>query len=208
MQAAGLAGVAAASRRASVRLVVGIIVSLGALVALGVKFQQVTRTEKVLAVRSAVELGEVVGPEDLAVREVSVGDGLATVPTSQRQQIVGQVARAPLLPGELLHPKAVGGPVLVRAGEVAMTLALKEEQAVGGLLRPGDRVALLSTPTSLAGATSTIVLPEVTVLGVRPRRGAGGENDVLVTLRLLQPQAASLQAAYRAGKIDLALVGR
>lgn len=201
-----LVAVAAASRRAGVRLALGALLALAGAAGVGVKLQAVSRTERVLAARHPVELGQVIRREDLTVKEISAADGLPAVAASRLDRVVGRVARDPIRPGQLLHPEAVAGAPPLKAGEVAMTLALREEQAVGGLVRSGDRVAVLGT--SAGGVGSGVVLPEVTVLSVRARRGAGGDQEVLVTLRLVQAEAARLQAAYRGEKIDLALVGR
>jgi Flp pilus assembly protein CpaB len=164
----------------------------------------------VVVARTPVAIGQVITAADLGEKAVSVGDGLASVSWARRDDVVGKVATAPLYPGQLLHPQAAAAAPPLEAGEVAMTLALSREQAVGGMLRTGDLVAVLAAPGSLGGATAAgEVLSRVGVLAVRDRPTAGGEaGDLLVTVRLPAADAARLQAAYRAGKIDLVLEAR
>lgn len=208
MQAEAAGGIGAATRRAGTRLVVGVVVSLAAVAGIVTTFARATKTEAVVWVRAPVALGEVIGRDDLTQRRVSVADGLAAVPASQIDQIVGRVARTALYAGQVLPPQAVNAPAPVAPGEVALTLALGPEQAVGGMIRPGDQVAVLSTSASAPSGSTAAVLPAVTVLSVAPDEGTAGEDRLLVTVRLPAAQVGALQAAYRQGKIDLALVGR
>ena len=204
-----LARVQALGRQTWVRVVLGLgIVAVGVFGVMS-RFQQATDTEQVLAVRRPVAVGQVITASDVEPKAISAVDNLPAVGWSEREQVVGKVAGAPLYPGQIVHPKATTTAPALAAGEVAMTLALTEEQAVGGILAPGDVVAVLTTPAAgAAPAPAGALLSGVGVLGVRPRPAAGGADGVLVTLRLRAPDAATLQAAYRSGKIDLALEAR
>lgn len=190
------------------RLVVGVVISLAAVLGIVAALARTTKTELVVAVQDPVSLGQVISRGDLTVKTVGAADGVASVPAGQLGQMVGKVAHSPLYPGEVLPPQAVAAGPTVPAGDVAVTLALAPEQAVGGIIAPGDQVAVLSTSTGLAttGSSSSVALPAVTVLSVS--KGATvGENQYLVSVILPAGEAPALDAAYRGGKVDLALVG-
>jgi Flp pilus assembly protein CpaB len=94
---------------------------------------------------------------------------------------------------------------------VAITVLLPLESAVGGSIRAGDRVAVLSSPgANEAGvgrqkSATTILFTEVPVLSVRQVSTAEGEG-LLVTLTLRLEEARALAQARNSGRVDLALV--
>lgn len=56
---------------------------------------------------------------------------------SEQAEVVGQVAGEPLSAGELLTRSPMAQPALP-TGFVAMAVPAKPEQAVGGMIGPGD----------------------------------------------------------------------
>jgi Flp pilus assembly protein CpaB len=205
----GAGGIGAATKRAGMRLVVGVVISLAAVLGIVAALARTTKTEMVVGVRDPVSLGQVISQGDLTVKTIGSADGVDSVPAGQLEQMVGKVAHSPLYPGEILPAQAVAPGPTVPAGDVALTLALAPEQAVGGTIAPGDQVAVLSTPTGLAttGSSSSVALPAVTVLSMVSEAATVGENQYLVTVIVPAGEAPALDAAYRGGKIDLALVG-
>lgn len=91
-----------------------------------------------------LEAGEPVHAEDLAVASVLVDDRvLATlVPGAERDGIVGLVLAHPLGEGELLTRSALVEPAS-RDGRRAMSVPIDPAHAVGGVLRPGDRIDVI-----------------------------------------------------------------
>lgn len=205
---AGGVGIGAATKRAGMRLLVGVVISVAAVLGIVAAFTKTTKTQLVIGVRSPVALGQVITAGDLTAKPIGGADGVDSLPASELGRMIGKVTRSPLYAGEILPPEAVASGPSLPAGQVAMTLALAPEQAVGGMLHPGDHVTVLSTPTGIAASasSSTVALPAVTVLSVATNQSVGA-NQVLVTLSLPAGQVTTLDAAYRSGKVDLALVG-
>jgi SAF domain len=144
--------------------------------------------QEVLAVRSDVAYGEVLTTEDLTIARVSVDPGIAVLPASEREAVIGQVATTRLAPGMLLtagmvEPDGEPGP-----GQVLVPIAVPAERMPAGGLRAGDRIlavdsegvgsdgggAVAATPTA---ATVVRVGPPdingVTVVDVTTAAAAG-----------------------------------
>jgi Flp pilus assembly protein CpaB len=111
----------------------------------------------------------------------------------------------------VLGPGSVADAPPLGAGMVAITLLLPPESAVGGDIRSGDHVAVLSSPGAgeAAGtqqkASTTILLPDVPVLSVHQATTSDGEG-MYVTLTLRLDEARALAEARASGRVDLALL--
>jgi Flp pilus assembly protein CpaB len=199
----------AAPRASNRRVIYGLILAVAAALLIGTKYQQALRTHEVVSLARAVPVGQVLTAQDLTQTRLADNTTIPSVPASRLNDAVGKVAQAPLYPGEVLDPRALVTGSVLPAGEVALTLALSAEQAVGGSLHPGDVVAVLAGVPPAAGLppTATEVLAAVSVHTVATQSTAGGAVTELITLELTPTQATTLDAAYRAYKIDLALVG-
>ena len=208
------AGVSAKSRpgphASSRRVIYGLLLALGAAVLVGIKYQAGQKTELVVGVAQNVAVGHVLTAADLTQTRLPANTTVPSVAASRVHDIIGQVAQAPLYPGEVLDPRSVGTTPGLPLGAVAMTLALAPEQAVGGTLRPGDLVAVYAGVPAAGGVppTAVQVLAGVTVRAVGTQSATGGPVTELVTLEVSASQATTLEAAYRGYKVDLALVGR
>lgn len=204
-------GGGAQPRTSTRRVLYGVVAALVAVAIVAIKYSQANKAHAVLSVKSAVAVGQVITAGDLG--EASLPDS-ATIPSlraGQEAQVIGQVAQAPLYPGDVLDPHQVASAPALPAGDVALTLALTPEQAVGGTLHPGDTVAVFaaaSNPPPGTSAGAVQVLAGVPVRAVSTPSTVGGSPSEYITLQLTVGQATSLDAAYRAAKIDLALLGR
>lgn len=193
-------------RRIDLRVAVGLLLMLVAVVGGASLIKTAQARTSVLVAAGAVEPGEVIEASDLRVVEVSLSGGIAHVPASMREQIVGRVATEPLWEGKLLGPSSVAESPPLPAGTVAMSLSLKPDRAVAGSVRAGDHVAVIaSTAPGRGESRTTILFPSVPVLAVS-RAAAEEGGGVLVTLRLRLEEARSLAAARTAGEIDLVLL--
>jgi Flp pilus assembly protein CpaB len=197
-------------RTSSTRVVFGLLLAVAAAVVLGTKYEAAQKTHPVLSLRTPVQAGQVITAGNLTETRLPDTTTIPSVPAERMSQIVGQVAQAPLYPGQVLDPRAIATATTLPAGQVAITLALAPEQAVGGSLHPGDVVAVYASVPTAAGVapSATQVLPAVLVRSVATQSAVGGAPSLLVTLQLPATQATSLDAAYRGAKVDLALVGR
>jgi Flp pilus assembly protein CpaB len=160
----------------------------------------------VLVAAGSVQPGEVIGPEDVRVAELSLTGGVAYLPASMQDQIVGRVAAEPFWEGKVLGPNSLSESPPLPAGTVAMSLMLKPEAAVAGGIRPGDNVAVITSTAPGRGAQQTTILfTSVPVLAVSRAQIEDG-GGVVVTLRLRLEEARALAAARAAGTVDLVLL--
>lgn len=81
-------------------------------------------SSEVVAVRAAVERGEVIDRTDLVVVKVGLDPSLDIVPASRIDQVVGQRAATDLAPGGLLASGSVTDEVLPKAGETLVGVGL------------------------------------------------------------------------------------
>lgn len=193
-------------RRIDLRVAVGVLLMLVAVFGGAALIKTAQARTPVLIAASSVQPGEVIDASDIRVAELSVSGGVAYLPASMREQIVGRVAAEPLWDGKLLGPASMSQAPPLPAGTVAMSLALKPEHSVAGSLRPGDAVAVIaSTAPGRSEPRTTILFTSVPVLSVTRAEATEG-GGVIVTLRLRLEEARTLAAARAAGSIDLALL--
>jgi Flp pilus assembly protein CpaB len=140
-----VAGAHSRLRRLDLRVAVGLLLMLVAVLGGASLIRSAQDRIPVLVAAGSVQPGEVIGPSDLRVVEMSVPAGVAYLSASAEGQIEGRVAAEPLWDGKVLGPGSVAEAPPVAAGMVAITLLLPPESAVGGDIRSGDRVAVLSS---------------------------------------------------------------
>jgi Flp pilus assembly protein CpaB len=206
-----VAGAHSRLRRLDLRVAVGLLLMLVAVLGGASLIRSAQDRIPVLVAAGSVQPGEVIGPSDLRVVEMSVPAGIAYLSASAEGQVEGRVAAEPLWDGKVLGPGSVAEAPPVAAGMVAITLLLPPESAVGGDIRSGDRVAVLSSRgVDEAGgnqqeAATTILLPDVPVLSVRDASTSEGEG-VFVTVTLRLEEARAIAEARASGRVDLALL--
>src|SRR5437763_11251707 len=128
-----------------------VLVALGAVVAyLLVVTAGVTRPY--LAVTHKVPYGATLRDSDLTVVDVNPAAGLAPIPASQRDQVVGKHAAADLFPGTLLTSDQLTDLAIPAPGQQLVGIELKPAQLPARPLKAGDAVLLVIVPpASLAG---------------------------------------------------------
>jgi Flp pilus assembly protein CpaB len=197
-------------RRVDLRVVTGLVLMTVAVLGGASLIRNAQERTPVLLVAGSVQPGEVIEDADLRVAEVSLPAGVDYLPASSRGEIVGRVAAEPLWEGKMLSRASVFEASPLPAGFVAITMLLPAESALGGDVRAGDRVAVISSAgrdQAAAGEVSpaTILFPDVPVLSVRPGSSAEGQG-LLVTLTLRLEEARALAEARSRGRVDLALL--
>jgi Flp pilus assembly protein CpaB len=206
-----VAGAHSRLRRLDLRVVIGLLLMTVAVLGGASLIRNAQARTPVLVAAGTVQPGEVIDGSDLRVVEMSVPAGIVYLSASAQGEIEGQVAAEPLWKGKVLGPGSVAEAPPLAAGTVAITLLLPPESAVGGDVRAGDRVAVLSSPgVNETGAgqeqsATTILLTEVPVLSVRQASTAEGEG-LLVTLTLRLEEARAIAEARASGRVDLALL--
>ncbi len=198
-------------RRLDLRVAVGLLLMLVAVLGGASLIRTAQHRTPILVAARTVRPGEFIEASDLRVVEVSVPAGVAYLPASAEEDVSGRVAAEPLSEGKILAPGSVSDASPLAPGMVAMSLLLPQESAVGGAIRAGDRVAVLSSPgTSSAGvnlqrSATTILFTEVPVLSVRQVSTAEGQS-LLITLTLRLEDARALVQARATGRVDIVLL--
>lgn len=112
----------------------------------------------------------------------------------------GWVAAGPLTAGEPVRASDVRAPSAPRA-QRAMSLPVPVQHAVGGALRPGDRIDVIEVRD---GAASYVVTDaEVLDVAASEQRGIAALEQFSVTLAVDDRTALRLAAAVRAGTLDV-----
>lgn len=159
--------------------------------------------QEVLAVRSDVAYGEVMSTDDLTIARVSVDPGIAVLPASERDAVVGQVATTRLSPGMLLtdgmvEPAGEPGP-----GKVLVPLAVPAERMPAGGLRAGDRI--LAVDSEAVGSDTGGSVPATPTAATVVRVGPPDINGVTV-VDVTTAAAAGPRLAVAAANGHVALV--
>lgn len=113
------------------------------------------------------------------------------IPVAEVESLVGQVLVAPLGRGELVTRTAIvddGG----ADPSQTMSFAIARTAAVGGALRPGERVDILATFGSGDAAYTTYVVRAVPLLGVTGLDGGvvDGSSELILTVAVSDPVQA------------------
>jgi Flp pilus assembly protein CpaB len=196
-------------RRIDLRVVVGLAVLLAGVVGtLGIVRQAGERTP-VLVMARDVPAGGVIGAQDVRAAELGLAPGVATLGVGERNRVVGRVASASLAAGQVLSPSSVAESPPVAPGQAVMSLAVAPEHAAAGMLRTGDRVAVVASGKPDQPYTQAqVLLSPVQVLSVLASQDeAGAERKLLVSLAVRPEQAAVLAEAAQ-GTVDLVLLPR
>ena len=180
---------------------------------------------EVVVARRDLGRGELVAPENMAVREVPADylPGSAVRP-ERFEQVVGARLDQPMRSGEPLLSAAIVGADAgsfssrIRQGIRAMSILVDEVNSVSGMLQPGDRIDLLFSvrPPVAPGqppaqeVTATL-MQDLAVLatGRQVRAGAddgnGSRHFTAITVEVSPDQAQQLIVAQRTGKLTAML---
>jgi len=186
--------------------VAGIALVLVALVGYLAVYSQATRRTAVLVAARDLPAGTVLRSSDLRSAGIAGDRGViaALVPARQLELVAGSRLTTAVPAGSPLPRSAVGARGTAPA---AFTVAVPVLHALGGDLRPGDRVTVLATYQAPAGGAQTRAVArhlEVLAVGQAPSGFDRTSATIPVTLALPDPSVASaLALAGEAGKIDL-----
>jgi len=184
------------------------------------------KTSSIIVAAHEIGRGSVVTEGDLALLEV-VGNG-PSGSFSQKSAAVGRVAIAPMSPSQIIlshdlstDKTAAGVSALLRDGTRAISLRISDDQIVGGFLRVGDHVDILTTlpgavfsqsqqaETGADQSRTTLMLQNVDVLAVGVKLATEGaealKNVQTVTLAVTPQAAARIALAERLGKMTFTI---
>lgn len=149
--------------------------------------------------------GEIIAADDVRIAKLDLPVDQARGTFSATAQLNGAVLRGPLQAGAIVTAAAVEQASAADAGanyrELSVTLAA--DRAVGGTLRPGDRVDVAAT----ANGTTHVLVQRVTVLAATSGRNGSPLSNGDVTVTLALPDAApALAVAHGAAAAELTLL--
>lgn len=189
-------------------IAVGVLCSFAGALIFGLIYLGSGDRQQVLAVANSVPPGAVIRQTDLTVVQVSSDGLLRPIPVEQRSSIVGQRATVALAAGSLLTADQVGAAPDVPAGQSVVGLALAPGQ-FPATLSPGDRVMVVTSPTTAAGAAgaegAAFTVPEASVYDIATESDPSGATMVSVLVPLTDSSAVSAAAAD--GRVSLVLLG-
>jgi len=184
---------------------IGVLLVVVALTGYWSVYSATTGRTPVLVAAHDLQAGAVLRPSDFRTAELAgdAGTMASLVPERELETVLGQ---------ELVAPVPQGAPLarasLASGGSkaAAFTLVVPALRALGGALRPGDRVTVLATFDSGAGAQARAIARGLRVLavGATPEGLDRASASIPVTVALSDPSlAAGLALANTEGKIDL-----
>jgi pilus assembly protein CpaB len=209
------------------RIYVGVFMLLSTVA--GLFYYSHTRQSTALVATRDLSVGTRIQDSDVAVRQVNP----ASVPIGvlkAADQAVGQVVSSPVLDGQFLDGRQVapsrnadllGSGLDVPAGYRIIGLPVAPAAAVGGVLKPGDRVDVMAIPNPSKVAslvdesalTPVIIGKDVLVIGLRTDQGTEvDETDHGLNLGNSKPGSVLLaipqtdEAAYSAAIADSSFV--
>ena len=184
-------------RRSSRRLILAVLLGvLGALVA-AYAYRTALARDGMIALSHALPFGSTVQLSDVREVQLPADTGLATIPWSNVEVVVGRLAATDLLAGQLLTPDSVTAQRVPVPGDAVVGLAVEAGRAPATPLHPRDAVLVV-----LGGGS-----PPRQAVVVR-----AGEPDVSgrSTIDVLVPQvdAEELALASVSGQVAVVLIGR
>jgi hypothetical protein len=170
-------------------------------------------TRPYLAVTHKVPYGATLRDGDLTVVDVNPAAGLAPIPASQRDQVVGKHTAADLFPGTLLTRGQLTDLAIPAPGQELVGVELKPAQLPARTLKPGDAVILVVVPPSSltgvpdpqASSSSRPATITATVAGAAPPETNG---NVRVDVAVSQSDGPTVAAMAAAGRIVIVVTTR
>ena len=184
---------------------IGVLLVVVALAGYWSIYSATTHRTPVLVAAHDLQAGAPLRASDLRTAELAgdAGTLAALVPERELETVLGRELAAPVPQGAPLARASVAQSGAARA---AFTLVVPTLRALGGSLRAGDRVTVLATFESGAGARARAIARGLRVLsvGLPPEGLDRASASVPVTVALSDPSvAAALALANSEGKIDL-----
>ncbi len=150
--------------------------------------------EAVLAITQVVDPGERIGVEDVDVVMVAADRAVQTVPSAQRDAVVGQRAATRLLPGSLLTPASFSDGGLVPDAYTSIGAVVRPGQYPLGL-RAGDGVLVVVPGDPDGDQPVTAVIVAVS--------SSSGADGAAISLAVPDADARRLAVAGSEGRLLL-----
>lgn len=195
-------------RWANSRTILGLVLFVTALLVGRGVLEGAKTTVTVWAAARDLPQDETLDVSELTRAEVKLPAGVAAAYAPATEDLDGAVLTRPLVAGELIPRAWLASGASVEAGR-SMTIPVTPEHAVGGRLRPGDRVDVYATfDSGDVRARTSVLVRGVEVLDVVETGGLvlGEEAVAGLTVAVTPSEAARLAFAIRTAELDVALV--
>ena len=209
-------------RRADPRAIVGVFLTLAALVGSVAFWGTATDSRPVLIATHDLPAGATLRATDLGVTYLRAEDSVyrAALPSEMLEALVGRQLAEPVHADQVLARAQLDTQFGLAADQVAITIPAKPESAVDGRLRPGDWVQVLLTTSDKARnevhARQVLERAQVFQVGRDARLSnsvvTGDSSDASrgaianLTLAVTTDQARLLAEARRSGELDVVLL--
>jgi Flp pilus assembly protein CpaB len=198
----------------------------------GLFYYSHTRQSNALVAAHDLNVGTRIQDSDIAIRQVNPASVPAEV-LKTTDQAIGQVVSSPVLEGQFLDARQVapsrnasllGAGLDVPAGYRIIGLPIAPAAAVGGVLKPGDRVDVMAIPNPSkaptlvdeSAPTPILIGKNVLVIGLRTDQGTpvdqadrglnmGNSKPGSVLVAIAQTEESTYSAAIAAASFVLAL---
>lgn len=144
------------SRRPKAPVITGSVIVLVCAFAFVLTSMSADDRRPVLVVTKVVPAGHALQRSDVRVENISVTQGVRSIPASSLSSMIGRQVAVPLAPDTLLSPTQLGDVSGLDPGQVNIGLALKAGQFPPSLAA-GDRVRVIDTTNGIAIADQAIV---------------------------------------------------
>lgn len=206
-------------RRIDLRAVFGIFVMLAATAAAVAFWSLSSDTRPVLVATRDLPATAILSPADLTVAHVRVADTMyqAAIPEAEMSSLLGRQLAEPVHAQQLIVRAQVAPRAPLAKGQIALTIPVTPDTAVGGRLKPGDQVQVLaSLNKGKPEARTVVVLPRATVydVGYDQRLAPLGTDSAAsppaaaknLTLAVTLEEARQLADARWNGDLDVGLL--
>jgi Flp pilus assembly protein CpaB len=193
-------------RWANGRVLVGLALFLGSFIGGQRLLTAADTTVHVWAARTSIPAGTPLEADQLTPMSVKLPGGAIDAYVSSDESVEGAVSLRTVEAGELLPRQAISA-AGVDSTLRSITIPVTPEHAVGGDLKPGDRVDVLATFDGGDVRARTVILSSaVQVTDVLTGGGLALTEDALlgVTVQVSPKDAARLAFAIRTAEIELA----
>jgi SAF domain len=179
-----------------------VAICLGAILAAWA-WTSTTHTQEVLAARTTIARGSVIGAADLQRVRINADPALHPLPASAYDDVVGRRAALDIAAGGLVTAEATTSSALPPSGMSVVGIALTPAQAPALPLQSGDRVRIVVTPAGSDGQPSGS--PQFTVARVVDSRSDATNGQTVVDVLVPYADASVLAARAATGNVALVL---
>ena len=174
--------------------------------------QASTNATQVVAARTLIERGTVIGRDQLMTVQIGTDPALDPVPASDLQGLVGKRAAVDVAAGSLLTGAVATQANLPAQGHSLVGVGVAPAMMPGAPLVAGDPVRVVATPGQQGdpGASPTAGSVAAVVVSTAPGSEAGGGQGALtiVTVDVPSGDATGLAAMAATGRVALVLDSR